>query len=418
MSLKEEITKKVSTGRIGEIGEVACSFFEVESPSDLTDEQKLNSLCESLCIDEKSLDEIIANSPEVSRTVKGHAFEIVFDKIMKKNGIECKDVGGDSDIDRSINGYSLQLKTPFVNGCSEDVVSYKTHKTHGAKSERESMDYYHRVSTFADYLVGLVRYDPFEVVIIPKEELPRVEGEDDFIQSPMFISLKDRNYINQYERLKIYGKVFASKELVVPSENEILPLSSELMKIKSDYILEAVFKTENFRIWDMNMRGFIREKSLHNLFESSGINVYPTTVTGLERPEKSDIVLKNTKGNYVRFQVKGLTLSGCVFNGTKSVLDCETQLSRGRVNDHPTQSRLYKKTDFDYLIIAMDPPYTNRFYKELYNTEKYMWTYYCIPTEALSKHHQYANRISSHQHIAFKDILKYKIDKDWLSNWN
>lgn len=418
MRLKNEMIRKVSTGRIEEIGEVACSFFGVKSASDLTDEQKLESLCNSLCIDAKSLDEIIANSSEVSRTVKGHIFEIVFDKIMKENGVDCKDVGGDSDIDRIINGYSLQLKTPYIKGCSANIVSYKTHKTHGAKSERESMDYYHRVSTFADYLVGLVQYDPFEVVIIPKDELPRVDGTDDFIQSPMYISLDNKNYINQYERLKIYGKVFVSSKLVLPSDDEILPLSSKLMNIKSEYILEAIFRTENFRIWDMNMRGFIREKSLHNLFESNDIKVYPTTVTGLERPEKSDIVLKSIKGIYVRFQVKGLTLKGCKFNGTKSVLDCETQLSRGRVNDHPTQSRLYKKTDFDYLIIAMDPPYTNSFYKEVFGIEKYMWTYYCIPIEALNNHHKYNNRISSHQYIVFKDILKYEINSKWLSKWS
>jgi hypothetical protein len=137
----------------------------------------------------------------------------------------------------------------------------------------------------------------------------------------------------------------------------------------------------------------------------------------LERPEKSDLVLKKKTGEFIRFQVKGLTYSGCIFDGSKSRIDCETQLSRGRVNDHPTQSRLYKVTDFEYVIMAMDPPYTNRFYMELFGTNNYMWTYYCVPVEKLAKHPTYTNRISSHQYIMFKDILEYKIDSDWLSSW-
>ena len=43
-----------------------------------------------------------------------------------------------------------------------------------------------------------------------------------------------------------------------------------------------------------------------------------------------------------------------------SIIDIETQLSRGRVNDHPTQSRLYHFTDFEYLILALDPSYARR----------------------------------------------------------
>ena len=232
-------------------------------------EIKADILCSVMCITRKDLDSVIANHSEVSRTIKGHAFEVVFDAMMTINDIHCIEVGGDTDVDRIVNDYSLQLKTPYVNGCSEGIVSYKTHKTHGAKSQTESVDYYHKVEDFADFLVGLVSYEPFTVLIVPKESLPRVSEHSNHIQSPMYLNIDNPATNNNFKQLDI------------------------------------------------------------------------------------------TRNNYVRFQIKGLTWNGTTLDGIKTTIDCESQLSRGRVNDHPTQSRLYKITDFENLIIAIDPPYSN-----------------------------------------------------------
>lgn len=111
----------------------------------MSPEIKVDILCSVMRITREDLDSIIANHSEISRTIKGHAFEVVFDAMMAINGINCIEVGGDTDVDRIINDYSLQLKTPFINGCSEEIVLYKTHKTHGAKSQTESVDYYHKI---------------------------------------------------------------------------------------------------------------------------------------------------------------------------------------------------------------------------------------------------------------------------------
>ena len=148
------------------------------------------------------------------------------------------------------------------------------------------------------------------------------------------------------------------------------------------------------------------------------ISVFPPEITGLDRYEKSDTVLQKKTGEYVRFQVKGLTFSGCIFNKKQSRIDCETQLSRGRVNDHPTQSRLYKTTDFEYVIMAVDPPYSNRFSIEYYNHPDYNWTFYCVPVKALTTHPKYPTRIASHQYILYSDIQQYRIDVNWLMQWN
>ena len=78
MTIHDFFSSHMKTGRIQEIGQLACSFYGVEKNSQLSATQKLTALCTALSIDVASLDDIMANSPEVKRTVKGHAFEIIF----------------------------------------------------------------------------------------------------------------------------------------------------------------------------------------------------------------------------------------------------------------------------------------------------------------------------------------------------
>jgi len=414
MSFRNFIESNSVNGRISEIIALAEDYFDCPA-SELSTEQKLDALCFAQKISPEELDEVISSHSEVLRTVKGHAFEVVFDYLMARNGIECVEVGGDGDTDRMVNGYTLQLKTPYVNGCSDGIVSYKTHKTHGAKSELESMDYYHRVSDFADFLVGLISYDPLNIIIIPKEDLPRVGPSH--IQSPMYLDISNSDYVNNYYQLGIRGRLSYSRSDFVVGDSEVLPLSSEAIDVKSEYILRAIFIRENFRIWDMNMRGFIREKKLESALSSYGVQTFPVNITGRERSDKCDIVLRSKTGEYIRFQVKGLTWGGCRLNREQTVIDCETQLSRGRVNDHPTQSRLYKVTDYEYLIIAIDPPYTNSLSLSTFGTPDYNWRFYAIPMDDLRKHPNYPNRVFSHQMIPYDALQEYLIEPDWFDQW-
>ena len=265
-------------GRISEIIDISEIFFNKKA-SDLSPEIKADILCSVMRITRDDLDNVIAKHPEVSRTIKGHAFEVVFDSMMSINNINCIELGGDTDIDRIINNYTLQLKTPYINGCSYGIVSYKTHKTHGAKSQMESVDYYHKVDDFADFLVGLVSYEPFTVLIVPKTALPRVLEHPNHIQSPMYLNIDNPAINNNFRQLDIKQKMYFPANLLSPTNNECLPISSKLLQLKSDYILRAIFIKNNFRIWDMNMRGFIREHILLKRFAAHGIKTYPPTVS-------------------------------------------------------------------------------------------------------------------------------------------
>ncbi len=416
MTLKEYFVENIKTGRIGEIGQKAIAYYNVPKVEDLSAQQKLDSLCTAADVSSALLDEIISSNSPVLRTVKGHAFEIVFSKIMNINGIVCDDIGGDGDVDLKVNGNTLQCKTPYVAGCDATTVSYKTHKTHGAKSELESMNYYHQVSDFADYLVGLVSYEPFQVLIVPKNDLPRVPYSNVHIASPMYLPING-SYLNAFDKIGITKKLSIPSTITTPSASELLPKSAKAMELKSEYILEAIFRIENFRIWDMNMRGFIREAILNQVFADNRIKVYDPTKLGLERADKADLVLKDKQNRNVRFQIKGLTYKSCVFNGTDSIIDCETQLSRGRINDHATQSRLYMTTDFEYVIIAIDPAYSNQFSRECYKKNDYNWHFYCVPTADLRKHPGYPRRVFSHQRLKYTALQKYLIDSEWIGLW-
>ncbi len=412
----EFLITHIQGGRISEIIDLSERFF-AKKAGDLSPETKSDILCSVMRLTRDDLDNVIAKHSEVYRTIKGHAFEVVFDAMMSINDVDCIEVGGDTDVDRIINEHTLQLKTPYVKGCSDGIVSYKTHKTHGAKSQTESIDYYHKVADFADFLVGLVSYDPFTVLIIPKESLPRVSAHSAHIQSPMYLRIDDPAANNNFKQLGITQTMCFPANLLSPARQECLPVSSKLLQLKSDYILRAIFIKDNFRIWDMNMRGFIREHILLKHLAAHGIKAYPTSVTGLERADKCDLVLKTPDRKYVRFQVKGLTWRGTVLDGVNTTIDCESQLSRGRVNDHPTQSRLYKTTDFENLIIAVDPPYSNTLSIHTFKKYDYHWNFYCVPMSRLRKHHIYTNRVASHQYIQYRELQKYRIDPSWLQQW-
>ena len=231
-------------------------------------------------------------------TIKGHAFELIFDDVMSINGIVSEEVGGDSDVDRIVNSYSLQLKTPFIKGCDEikNIISYKTHKTHGSKSESESMDYYHKVSDFADFLVGLVSYEPFHLLIIPKNSLPRVKKDNSYIEDPMYFSTKNNPYIDNYSQLGINTSISIPDGFFSLSDNELLPISSKMFDIKSKYLINTIFLSENFRIWDMNMRGFIREHVFNKALKAHNIKPISPTSLNIERSNKCDFILRRKDG--------------------------------------------------------------------------------------------------------------------------
>lgn len=394
----------LGNGRIENIISALKQIYEVDNISSVSTEIKLEALCSALGLSAEEFDEMLANNSPVLRTVKGHAFEVAFEQILKSNGISVSDIGGDSDIDLQIGLCSLQLKTPNLGGCNESVIEYKTHKTHGAKSERESMDYYHKINDFADYFVGLISYLPFKVFIIPKEKLPRHKFDNKYIQSPFKLDINNpehSNYINAFDALG-FSVDNLSLATITNQDHELLPKTSSIIGVSTDVILDTILKGCNFRIWDMSIRGFAREVALHRFLKNRNIR-YSTQTTQYrkERGDKADLVVWNEKGERIFLQVKGVSTNNCQFDN--DIIATETQLTRGRVNDHPTQSRLYLATDFDSLILATEPCITYMFE----GTAE--WSFFLIPTSKLKRHSTLPHRIASLQKFSWKDIAIYKL---------
>lgn len=407
---------RMDNGRIADIIGRIHQKHGVTSLESLSDEDKLTGICEFLKITKSDLDNVIADNPQVLRPVKGHCFEIVFDRIMSYNGIQSIPVGGDTDIDRRLNGHTLQLKTPHEGGTDGDIVSYKTHLTHGAKSVSEGEEYLHDVSSFPTYLVGLVTYRPFTIVVLKHDELPTDPNHPERIQSPFNINWRTHPGLDAYNRM-------TERRIEIPSwvesdigNSELLPRSSKIIGVSTGIILDSILRQENFRIWDMSILGFLRQHCLDLKLRTHSVIIEDAQRLGLTRPEKIDLVLMKSDNKPVRFQLKGITRSQCKLE-PDVVVDIETQLSRGRVNDHETQSRLYKITDFDFLIVSIEPPIISVLNKCSNIEEIANWSFFSIPVSRLSVHPDFPNRLKSHQKISYRELRRFEIGEGWFSNW-
>lgn len=408
------------SGQLNEIIAHALKLQNVDTPNKLTKKQKIEFLCDSLNFTAEELDILISKNSPVLRTVRGHCFEQFFDYLLSESGIETTKVGGDSGIDRIVNSRSLQLKTPNSAGTRGEYVEYKTHKTHGAKSETEGMDYYYSISEFAEYLVGLVSYSPLNLVILSRDELPRHPHDNGKIISPFKINWVKHPALNAFGRIGIDPKL-VSTNCHDPKKANWLPQTSKVIGLDEDIVIESLFSLENFRVWDMSVRGFAREFALKSLFgKHKTIFIDPQRCQcGRLRADKSDIALLDSfNGSCKHFQVKGVTYSQCKLEHDDPIIDIETQLSRGRVNDHPTQSRLYLASDFEAIILAVDP-YLTKFLKQKHYLEDVAphWSFFSIETEKLARHPNFPNRIKSHQQLRFTQLLDLEITESWTKQW-
>ena len=395
------------TGRIGEIINGLENSLG-KKIQEISFELKIKGICSAMQITAEELDNVIAKNSPVLRPVKGHCFEKYFDEILDQNKVSCEIKGGDSSIDRIVNKKSLQLKTPTISGTKEHVVTYKTHNTHGAKSEQESMSYYNSEESFADYLVGLVSYQPERIIFLRKKDLPRHSKDKKCIQSPFSIIWKDHSDLNNFQNLGI------SKAIKFPEGDKKTPLFkntaieigiNHLGSLSDKLIVESIVSESNFRIWDMSIRGFLREQVFRQKASDSNVVVKKTENSAKNRTDKADfnILDQRISKNLESVQIKGISTNNCKFSGQDSIIVTETQLTRGRVNNHPTQSRLYLRSDFKYLLLVLDPPIA-----KICNQKESMWEYYLIPASNLMPHSTYRNRLASHQKFTYKDIQKYK----------
>ncbi|MCK4828382.1 hypothetical protein KA005_72300, partial [bacterium] len=279
-------------GRIADIITFLKAKYHVQSVEELSTKQKLDVLCEVLQLSYDQFDSIIADNPQVLRAIKGHVFEIVFEYILSNSGHKLTCVGGDSNIDLIVNEFTLQLKSPYKAGTIGNIVQYKTHKTHGPKSEEESVEYYHSVDDFADYLVGLIFYVPLNIIFLKKSELPTHPRDTNRIISPFSVEWKGHPGLNAFDRIGIKQiDLSPTVYLCTDSKNELLPRSTQELLVKTDIILDAILHEGNFRIWDMLIRGFARERYFKDYLNSNHIKIYKPTECRRSRGDKADLAL-------------------------------------------------------------------------------------------------------------------------------
>lgn len=383
------------------------SIYSVSKITDIPTFEKVNFLCSLMDLSFNDFDSVLSENPPVFRTVKGHVFESYFDELLILNGYIPQEVGGDTSIDRIVNGHSLQLKTPYEAGTRGNIAQYKCHKTHGAKSEQESVSYYHSLEEFPDYLVGLISYNPQKILILHKSELPLVNTtEGNYILSPFKVDLSLTRSVNAFSRLGVYINPQSTLELQ-PHDSELLPKTASKCGVTTEVIINTILNVSNFRMWDMAIKGFCREYSFESYCYNSGIVLKNPNITGRPRYDKADFVVP-LGSSYSFLQMKGVSINNCKLDIEDPIIATETQLTRGRVNDHPTQSRLYLVEDFDFLILTIDPIIVHQCNK-LGEQDTLMWEYYKIPTSVLSTHHVYTNRLSSLQRFTYSYLQQFKM---------
>ena len=77
----------LGNGRIENIISALKQTYEVDNISSVSTEIKLETLCSALGLSTEEFDEMLANNSPVLRTVKGHAFEVAFEQILKCSNI-------------------------------------------------------------------------------------------------------------------------------------------------------------------------------------------------------------------------------------------------------------------------------------------------------------------------------------------
>lgn len=402
------------TGRIGEIID-SIEARHNKPVDEISAETLLTELCNAMQITPAVLDDLIANNSPVLRTVKGHAFETFFDLLLESINVKSTVIGGDDEVDRVVNGHKLQLKTPTESGSRGDLVQYKTHKTHGAKSERESLDYYSTEDSFADILVGLVSYKPLKIIFLDKADLPRHAKSHKHLQSPFTVNILNNPILNDFERIGIR----LEEELVADDFDlsvQLLPQTSAVIGVSSEVIIRTILSRSNFRIWDMSVRGFIRERIFNDALDGSSVSHVDPLSTGRARADKADVVLRIPGKGDIFIQMKGISTNNCNFNFEDPEIATETQLTRGRVNDHPTQSRLYLNSDFDFLVLAVDPPVAQICGSKSRVEPGLDWEFYAIPTEVLRNHAAMPHRLNAVQKFRYSKLQEFRV-RDWKNHF-
>ena len=307
--------------------------------------QSFQSRLETIKMTVPEFDEFCSSQDYIVRSIRGHAFEVWFDELMSRSGYNCRIVGGDEVVDRVLNGHTIQLKTPYLRGTIEkQQISFRMHRTHGREKHPEAL---YLPAEFADFLVGL--HPDGGLVICPATELTRRAALNpnlkwgEYIADPLPFEW-NTPWLNRFDLLGV-----AKDRLVflTTTTGTVLPKLSEAVGFGDAEIIKAIMSKENFRVWNQLIVGSVRQHHFMKFITRNNIDLKEPTELDTRGREKVDYVYwQKSKGKLLRIQVKGLTRGLCKGN----TLGCETQCSHSRV-----PVRLYRRSDFEVLVIVIDP---------------------------------------------------------------
>ncbi|MHA1342084.1 MAG: hypothetical protein ACTSO2_19110 [Promethearchaeota archaeon] len=302
------------------------------------------------------IDEVVISNANILRPVKGHAFEILFDEIVRKY-LKCqffRGPRGDTDIDRILinksgNKITMQLKTCAVSTIKENIkFGVSLHKTHGL--EKRPRNLYpikwpcplcpHDGEEFPDFLIIL--HPKNGILIVPKDRIPESKTYRGHYADPAMFDW-DSEFLNRWDLLgfdEFLGKSLERRS--VPPQKK-LPKIAQIVKLTDEEIVQMWLMPENFRTLEMNLKGNLREPALANWLREN--NISATIPTKIAYP-KYDIITKNG----TRIQIKGISRGLC--NLDKNIIGVEVMGSHRQGPE-----RMYSDGDFDFLGLVIDPPY-------------------------------------------------------------
>lgn len=410
----------------------------------------MQTLCHAMGVTAEQIDCTIAENQEVLRSVRGAVNESILTMVFQGTGSTMTTVGGDSDIDFIVNGHEAQVKGRNERGTNleQERVEFKVHRTHGrAVSLAAGVEYLPLAEEFPEFLVGLVRIVPFEVLILHStNEIPRHPDHGDRLMSPFRINdYTQHSAFNAFSRLNVnIGD--DPLQYISSGSNTFFPLTGAVLAerlglsepLADEIILNSIYAPEHFRVWDMAIRGHLRETVFRDRLENLGVGVVDESTNDRVRAPYRDLTLREAStSNLVAFQVKGLTMGECDFD--RGIVGVEVLTSHSSSTDE-LRSRLYLRAewptdetygpDFDHLLIALDPPSVDLLdgYSEESREER--WEFYAVPVLSLRAHHTWGHRAAHNQYFRVRDgedsprwtvdrleIQERRLDGDWYDHW-
>ncbi|KKU85698.1 MAG: hypothetical protein A2667_00445 [Candidatus Wildermuthbacteria bacterium RIFCSPHIGHO2_01_FULL_47_27] len=319
-------------------------IFNVMEQLSKAELKELNVRLRQIRVTIKELDEFLATRPHIYRSLRGHCFEVWFDRVISEADYNITKIGGDTVHDRKLNGKTLQLKTFYIRGSPEKgrIVQFRMHKTHGSERYPDAL---YLPREFADFFVGL--HPNGHVIICPRNNMPKRGEVNPKLKYPEYIADStpfpwDTEWLDRYDLL---GVRFKSGVPTVSNRHKgkLFPKLEKVIGFSDYEIVKSLISPENFRMWQQLIVGSIREYHFEKFASKLKIKLlHPKVLNSARTSNKVDYVLKDMK----RIQVKGVTKSLC----RDDKIGCETFGSHSHI---PT--RLYKKSDFDILTIVIDP---------------------------------------------------------------